>query len=233
MARTAHQEGHHRDRVPWLRAAVLGADDGVVSTASLMIGVADASADRGSVLLAGAAGLVAGALSMAAGEYVSVSSQRDSEQADIDVEKRELAESPKAELKELAGLYEKRGLEPKLAMEVAVALTKKNVLAAHLRDELHLDPTDLARPWLAALASAGSFASAAFLPIAAALLAPVTARTPAIAVTSLVALAVLGAAGGWAGGAPKLRASVRVVVGGGFAMAVSALIGRLLGVVTG
>jgi VIT1/CCC1 family predicted Fe2+/Mn2+ transporter len=233
MARTAHQEGHHRDRVPWLRAAVLGADDGVVSTASLMIGVAAASADRGSVLLAGAAGLVAGALSMAAGEYVSVSSQRDSEQADIDVEKRELAESPKAELKELAGLYEKRGLEPKLAMEVAVALTKKNVLAAHLRDELHLDPTDLARPWLAALASAGSFASAAFLPIAAALLAPVTARTPAIAVTSLVALAVLGAAGGWAGGAPKLRASVRVVVGGGFAMAVSALIGRLLGVVTG
>lgn len=196
-----------------------------------MIGVASASASRNQVLVAGVAGLVAGALSMAAGEYVSVSSQRDAEQADIEAEKHELKAAPRDELAELASIYEERGLERALAMQVAVQLSEKDLLGAHLRDELSLDPSDLARPWQAALSSAASFASAAAIPIAMVLLVPPSARIWALAASSLAALAVLGAAGGYAGGAPKARAALRVVVGGGFAMAVSALIGKLLGVV--
>jgi VIT1/CCC1 family predicted Fe2+/Mn2+ transporter len=229
----SHHELHQHGRVAWLRAAVLGADDGIVSTASLMIGVASASASRGEVLVAGAAGLVAGALSMAAGEYVSVSSQRDAERADISIEKRELVASPKDELRELAMIYEKRGLASELAMEVAKQLTRKDPLGAHLRDELQIDPSALANPWLAAMSSAASFAFAAVIPIVAVLVASPQLRGAAITVSSLLALAALGAAGGHAGGAPKVRAAVRVVVGGGLAMGVSALIGRLLGIVVG
>jgi VIT1/CCC1 family predicted Fe2+/Mn2+ transporter len=227
----SHHEQHHHDRIGWLRAAVLGADDGIVSTASLMIGVASASSARGAVLIAGVAGLVAGALSMAAGEYVSVSSQRDSERADIAVEKEELAESPRAELRELAMFYEKRGLDSELAMKVAVQLSEKDRLGAHLRDELHLDAKDLSRPWQAAASSAASFAAAALIPIVAVLVTPASLRGVTITASSLIALAGLGAAGGYAGGAPMGKAALRVVIGGGFAMAVSALVGKLLGVV--
>jgi VIT1/CCC1 family predicted Fe2+/Mn2+ transporter len=226
----SHHEPHHHGRIAWLRAAVLGADDGIVSTASLMVGVASASASRGQVLLAGAAGLVAGALSMAAGEYVSVSSQRDAERADIAIEKRELAASPKDELRELAMIYEKRGLDAALALQVATQLSAKDRLGAHLRDELKIDPSDLSNPWQAAASSALSFATAAFIPVLVVLLAPPSLRIWAVVASSLVSLAVLGAAGGYAGGAPAGRAAVRVVLGGGLAMAVSAIIGKLLGV---
>jgi VIT1/CCC1 family predicted Fe2+/Mn2+ transporter len=229
-AKKSHHEAHHRGRIAWLRAAVLGADDGIVSTASLMVGVASASASRGQVLLAGAAGLVAGALSMAAGEYVSVSSQRDAERADIAIEKRELAAAPKDELRELATIYEKRGLEPALALEVAKQLSAKDLLGAHLRDELKLDPSDLSNPWQAAASSAGSFASAAFIPIVAVLCASPAFRIWAVIASSLASLAILGAAGGYAGGAPQGKAALRVVLGGGLAMAVSAVVGKLLGV---
>jgi VIT1/CCC1 family predicted Fe2+/Mn2+ transporter len=182
------------------------------------------------VLLAGAAGLVAGALSMAAGEYVSVSSQRDAERADIAIETRELAADPRDELRELATIYEKRGLDPALALEVAKQLSAKDRLGAHLRDELKIDPSDLSNPWQAAASSAASFATAAFIPVLVVLLAPPGARIWAVVTSSLVSLAVLGAAGGYAGGAPMVRAAIRVVIGGGLAMAVSALIGKLLGV---
>ena len=222
-------EIHRSSRAPWLRAAVLGADDGVVSTASLMIGVASASASHAQVLLAGLAGLVAGSMSMAAGEFVSVSSQRDAEQADIHLEKRELEEMPREELRELAAIYQRRGLEPELAMQVAVALSHHDTLEAHLRDELGLDPKNLSRPWQAAFSSAASFAVAAVVPVAAMLLAPTAAREVAIVVSSLAALAALGAGGGIVGGAPTRRGALRVMAGGGLAMAVSALVGRLLG----
>jgi VIT1/CCC1 family predicted Fe2+/Mn2+ transporter len=226
-------ENHHANRGGWLRAAVLGADDGVVSTASLMIGVASASASapRETVLVAGIAGLVAGALSMAAGEYVSVSSQRDAEDADIDLETRELATDPEGELEELAAIYRERGLEPELARKVAEQLSAASGrLDAHLRDELGIEASRRARPLQAALVSAASFAALAALPIAALLLVPAPARVAAIAVVSLGSLALLGALGGWLGGAPMGRASLRVVIGGGAAMATTALIGRLLGV---
>ena len=225
------RERHRRGREGWLRAVVLGADDGVVSVASLMIGVAAASAPNNAVLVAGVAGLVAGALSMAAGEYVSVSSQRDAEQAEIAREKEELAEDPKAELKELAGIYRKRGLDPALALKVAEQLSAHDRLAAHMRDELELHEATLARPVQAALVSAASFASLAVLPIAALLAAPASFRVPAMALTALVSLAVLGAVGGHVGGASTWRGAVRVAVGGGFAMVITAMIGRLLGVV--
>jgi len=212
---------------------VLGSDDAIVSTASLMIGVAASSANERSILIAGVAGLVAGAMSMAAGEFVSVSSQRDAEQADIDQEKQELAAAPRAELRELATIYEKRGLEPALAMKVAEQLSKHDRLGAHMRDELGIDRSALARPLQAALVSAASFATFALIPILALLAAPVSLRLPAIAVASLASLGALGAFGGYLGGAPILRAALRVTLGGGLAMAVTAAIGRLFGTAGG
>jgi VIT1/CCC1 family predicted Fe2+/Mn2+ transporter len=223
-----HREVHRGENGAWLRAAVLGADDGVVSTASLVIGVAAASAPKEAILVAGIAGLVAGALSMAAGEYVSVSSQRDAEQADVAREKHELATDPGGELKELAAIYRKRGLEPELAMRVAERLSAKDRLGSHLRDELGLDEARLARPVQAAAVSAASFSSLAAVPILAVVVAPESLRIVAVAAVCLVSLAVLGALGGYLGGASMTRASLRVTLGGGAAMAVTALIGHLL-----
>ena len=228
-----HRENHRSGRAGWLRAAVLGSDDAIVSTASLMIGVAASAATEQSILIAGVAGLVAGAMSMAAGEYVSVSSQRDAEQADIDQEKRELAAQPRAELRELATIYQKRGLDAELAMKVAEQLSKHDRLGAHMRDELGIDRAALARPLQAALVSAASFATFALIPILALLAAPVALRLPVIALASLASLSVLGAFGGYLGGAPILRAAVRVTLGGGLAMAVTAGIGRLFGAAVG
>ncbi|MBK7875473.1 MAG: VIT family protein [Planctomycetes bacterium] len=223
-------ELHRSGRAAWLRAAVLGADDAIVSTASLMIGVAAANADRSAILIAGVAGLVAGAMSMAVGEYVSVSSQRDTERADIARETRELTEAPQAELAELAAVYVQRGLDPALAQQVALALSANDRLGTHTRDELGLEPTALARPLQAAWISALSFASFAIVPIAALLAAPFALRVPFIAAFSLVSLAALGAFGGHLGGASRVRAAVRVTAGGALAMMATALIGRLLGV---
>ena len=228
-----HRETHRSGRAGWLRAAVLGSDDAIVSTASLMVGVAASSATEASILLAGIAGLVAGAMSMAVGEYVSVSSQRDAEQADIDREKQELASEPRAELHELATIYEKRGLDKALAMKVAEQLSAHDQLGAHMRDELGIDRGSLARPLQAAWVSAASFASFALVPILALLAAPNRMRGPVIAAASLLSLATLGAFGGHIGGAPILRASLRVTLGGALAMAVTAAIGRLFGATIG
>ena len=225
---------HHRSgRAGWLRAAVLGSDDAIVSTASLMIGVAASSASQGAILVAGAAGLVAGAMSMAVGEYVSVSSQRDAERADIELEKRELADEPEDELRELAAIWVGRGLEEGLAAEVARQLSAKDRLGAHVRDELGIDPAALARPVQAALISAASFGVFALVPIAALIASPNALRIPAIAALSLASLAALGALGGRLGGAPLGRAALRVTVGGALAMAVTAAIGRLVGASVG
>jgi VIT1/CCC1 family predicted Fe2+/Mn2+ transporter len=226
-------ETHRSGRAGWLRAAVLGSDDAIVSISSLMIGVAASSATREAILVAGVAGMVAGSMSMAVGEYVSVSSQRDAEQADVERETRELAHRPRAELNELALIYEKRGLEKDLAMRVAEQLSTRDRLGAHLRDELGIDAASLARPMQAAWISAASFASFAVVPIAALFVAPATARIPAIAAVSLVSLAALGAFGGHLGGAPLGRAALRVTLGGALAMAVTAAIGRIFGVAMG
>jgi VIT1/CCC1 family predicted Fe2+/Mn2+ transporter len=227
---TSQAEMHRSGRVGWLRAAVLGSDDAIVSTASLMIGVAASSAPKVAILVAGIAGLVAGAMSMAVGEYVSVNSQRDAEQADIGLEKQELATEPQAELQELAMIYVKRGLEHELAMKVAEQLSAHDRLGAHMRDELGIDQTSLARPLQAAWISAASFASFAIVPIVALLVAPAAWRIPMIAALSLVSLAALGAFGGHLGGAPLGRAALRVTIGGALAMTVTAVIGRILGV---
>jgi VIT1/CCC1 family predicted Fe2+/Mn2+ transporter len=227
---TRHHEAHRTGRTAWLRAAVLGADDAIVSTASLMIGVAASSASKDVILVAGVAGLVAGSMSMAVGEYVSVSSQRDSERADIERETRELESQPQAELNELAMIYAERGVEKDLAMQVAQQLSVRDRLGAHLRDELGVDRDFLARPMQAAWISAASFATFAVVPVAALLVAPDSSRIPAIAAVSLMSLAALGAFGGHLGGAPLGRAALRVTLGGGLAMAVTAAIGRLLGV---
>ena len=227
------KEMHRSGRTGWLRAAVLGSDDAIVSTASLMIGVAAASASKGAVLVAGVAGLVAGAMSMAVGEYVSVSSQRDAERADIDREKGELADQPQAELNELAVIYVKRGLSQELALKVAEQLSAHDRLGAHMRDELGIDRTSLARPMQAAWISAASFALFAIVPIGALLIAPLALHIPGIAALSLVSLAALGAIGGHLGGAPLGRASLRVILGGALAMGVTAAIGRILGVSVG
>ncbi|HLX96396.1 MAG TPA: VIT family protein [Verrucomicrobiae bacterium] len=224
---------HRSGRAGWLRAAVLGSDDAIVSTASLMIGVAASSAPKVAILVAGVAGLVAGAMSMAVGEYVSVSSQRDAEQADIGLERQELATEPQAELQELAMIYVKRGLEKDLAMKVAEQLSARDRLGAHMRDELGIDQTSLARPLQAAWISAASFASFAVVPIVALLIAPAALRIPMIAAFSLASLAALGAFGGQLGGAPPGRAAFRVTLGGALAMAVTAIIGRILGVSVG
>jgi VIT1/CCC1 family predicted Fe2+/Mn2+ transporter len=212
---------------------VLGSDDAIVSTASLMIGVAASSASKMSIFVAGAAGLVAGAMSMAVGEFVSVSAQRDSEQADVEVEKRELADDPHAELHELTMIYVKRGLDRELATKVAQQLTAHDKLGAHLRDELGIDPTELSRPLQAAWISAASFASFALVPIVGLLVAPAAARILVIAALSLASLAALGAFGGYLGGAPIVRAALRVTIGGALAMTVTAAIGHLLGVSLG
>jgi len=226
-------EMHRSGRAGWLRAAVLGSDDAIVSTASLMIGVAASAASKEAILIAGIAGLVAGAMSMAVGEYVSVSSQRDAEQADIGRETRELAEQPEAELEELAMIYVKRGVEYDLAKEVAIQLSAKDRLGTHLHDELGINQESLARPMQAAWISAASFAAFALVPIAALFIAPPSLRIPVIAALSLVSLAVLGAFGGHLGGAPLGRAALRVTLGGSLAMAVTALIGHILGVSVG
>jgi VIT1/CCC1 family predicted Fe2+/Mn2+ transporter len=223
-------ELHRSGRAGWLRAAVLGADDAIVSIASLLIGVAASSASTDTTLIAGVAGLVAGAMSMAVGEYVSVSSQRDAEHADIRMETRELAGQPHAELHELAMIYVRRGLDEQLAMRVAEQLSARDPLAAHMRDELGIDQASLARPVQAAWISAASFASFALVPIAALLVAPAALRLPLIAALSLVSLAALGAFGAHLGGAPLGRAALRVTLGGALAMALTAVIGHLLGV---
>jgi VIT1/CCC1 family predicted Fe2+/Mn2+ transporter len=228
-----HREMHRSDRAGWLRAAVLGSDDAIVSTASIMIGVAASAASKAAILVAGVAGLVAGAMSMAVGEYVSVSSQRDAERADVEREKRELADQPQAELNELAMIYVKRGLEKELAMKVAEQLSKRDRLGAHMRDELGLERSSLARPMQAACVSAASFAAFALVPMAALLVAPAAFRIPAIAAMSLASLAGLGAFGGHLGGAPLGRAALRVTFGGALAMAITAAIGRIFGVVSG
>jgi VIT1/CCC1 family predicted Fe2+/Mn2+ transporter len=229
--RPSHREAHRSGRAGWLRAAVLGADDGIISTASLVIGVAASNASRGAVLVAGLAGLVAGAMSMAVGEYVSVSSQRDAERADVDLERRQLAANPEAELAELTDIYMRRGLERELAATVAKRLTAVDPLGAHLRDELGFSDAARARPVQAGVVSAATFAVGAAAPLLAVLLAPDAARIAVTAAATLLLLAVLGAVGGRLGGAPAAPAVLRVAVGGGLAMATTALIGRLVGAV--
>jgi len=226
-----HVELHRTQRIGWLRAAVLGANDGIVSTASLVVGVAAAEANRGAVLIAGVAGLVAGAMSMAAGEYVSVSSQADTERADLDRERKELATAPDYELKELETIWVGRGLESDLAHEVARQLTARDALAAHARDELGITAVHAARPVQAALASAGTFAVGAALPLVTAALVRTAAITIAVSATSLVSLAVLGGLAAGAGGAGIVRGAARVTIWGAFAMALTALVGRLFGAV--
>jgi vacuolar iron transporter family protein len=224
-------ERHLSHRTGWLRAAVLGANDGLVSTASLVLGVAASGASTSAVMTAGIAGLVAGALSMAAGEYVSVSSQRDAEQADIAMETRELHEDPDGELRELATIYERRGLPPDLARQVAKALSAGGALSAHLRDELGLDDERMARPLQAAWASALSFSAGAAIPLLAIAGISGAARVAACVVVTTLALAFLGALGARLGGARAGRAAIRVVVWGLIAMAATAAIGGLVGAV--
>lgn len=229
----AHPESHRGERAGWLRAAVLGADDGLVSTASLMVGVAASSGSRAAVLTAGLAGLVAGAMSMAAGEYVSVSSQRDVERADLAREAAELAADPDRELEELTGIYERRGLDRTLARAVAVQLSERDRLAAHARDELGHSAAGAARPLQAAAASAASFAVGAVLPLVGMAAGGARTRIALIVAITLVGLALLGAVGAVLGGAPKTGAALRVVVGGSLAMAVTAAVGSLVGATGG
>jgi VIT1/CCC1 family predicted Fe2+/Mn2+ transporter len=232
MARR-HRERHRSGRAGWLRAAVLGSNDAIVSTAALMMGIAATEAPRDAILIAGFAALTAGAMSMAAGEYVSVASTADAEAADIAMETKELADSPEAELHELAGIYRSRGLDRELALQVAKQLHDHNPLDAHLRDELGIDEATRARPLQAAWISALSFSVFALLPILGLVIAPAAYRMHMIAGVTLVSLAALGALGGKLGGAPMLRASLRVTIGGALAMAVTAGIGHLLGVSVG
>ena len=222
-------ERHLTGRIGWLRASVLGANDGIVSTASLIVGVAAASAVRNDVVVAGIAGLVAGAMSMAAGEYVSVSSQADTEKADLARERRELDGNGTYELEELASIYVGRGVEPVLATQVAQQLMKHDALGAHARDELGISSTLSARPVQAALASAASFAVGAALPLLTVFLVPESALAVAVTATSLVFLALLGMLAAWAGGAPILKSTIRVTFWGALAMALTALVGSLFG----
>ena len=224
-----HVERHATHRAGWLRAAVLGANDGIVSTASLVLGVAASGTDRSGVLLAGLAGLVAGAMSMAAGEYVSVSSQADAEKADLEREQRELREDPEHEHAELAGIYVDRGLESALAEQVATQLMEHDALTAHARDELGITEITTARPVQAAVASALAFAVGAALPLVVAIVTSDAVRSWSIALASLVSLALLGAVAARAGGAPPLRASIRVTSWSALAMAATAAIGALVG----
>ncbi len=230
MARLSrHPERHAVEHLGWLRAAVLGANDGLLSTSSLIIGVASAQGTHDSVLIAGISGLVAGAMSMAAGEYVSVSSQSDSERADIARERQELSDNRGAELSELAAIYAKRGLEPALSLQVAEQLMAHDALGAHARDELGITAMTAARPVQAALASAGAFAVGAVLPLLMALATPDRFVIEAVAIASLLFLALLGVVGARIGGADMLKAAIRVTFWGAIAMAVTAGIGALFG----
>jgi vacuolar iron transporter family protein len=222
-------EQHIVERVGWLRAAVLGANDGIVSTASLIAGVASADASPKSILVAGIAGLVAGSLSMAAGEYVSVSSQADAEGADLARERKELVDQPEFELQELADIYVKRGVEPSLAQQVAKQLMANDALAVHAREELGISELTTARPITAAIASAASFAVGAAVPVLVALFSPEGRVTLFVSASSLVCLAALGAVGARAGGADVWRATTRVTFWGALAMALTAAIGHLSG----
>jgi VIT1/CCC1 family predicted Fe2+/Mn2+ transporter len=224
-----HPESHLVSRIGWLRAAVLGANDGIVSTASLIVGVAAASAASSDILIAGVAGLVAGAMSMAAGEYVSVSSQSDTERADLARERAELASQPGFEREELAQIYVKRGLEPKLARKVADQLMAKDALGAHARDELGISEVTAARPVEAALTSAATFAVGAAMPLLMVIVAPPSAIVPVVSIASLAFLALLGAMGARAGGADVIKATWRVTFWGAMAMALTAGIGALVG----
>ncbi|KAF1701011.1 VIT1/CCC1 transporter family protein [Pseudoxanthomonas kaohsiungensis] len=225
-----HAELHRTDRVGWLRAAVLGANDGIVSVAGLVVGVAASGADSGAILTAGIAGTVAGAMSMAAGEYVSVQSQADTERADMAIERRELREQPEAELRELARIYEQRGLDPALALQVAEQLTAHDALAAHARDELGISASLRARPVQAALASAAAFCAGAALPIAATLLAPPAHAATVVTASTLFGLLLSGGLAGWAGGASVPRGALRVTFWGALAMGAAHLIGGLFDV---
>ncbi len=226
-----HPENHLVTRIGWLRAAVLGANDGIISTASLIVGVAAAAAAQNDVLIAGAAGLVAGAMSMAAGEYVSVSSQSDTERADLARETKELRESPASELDELAEIYFKRGVDAALARQVAQQLMTKDALGAHARDELGISDITTARPVQAALTSAATFSVGAAMPLLMVVVAPAAVLVPVVSVASLAFLAVLGAIGAKAGGADIMRATARVTFWGALAMALTAGIGKIFGTV--
>jgi VIT1/CCC1 family predicted Fe2+/Mn2+ transporter len=227
-----HVEPHHgsvTNKLNWLRASVLGANDGIVSVAGIVVGVAAAAAERGPVFTAGIAGLVAGALSMAVGEYVSVSTQRDTERAMLRMERQELKLQPEVELDELAGLYEKRGLTHETAIKVAEELSAHDPLAAHAEAELHIDPEELTNPWQAAISSAVSFTLGAFLPLLAILVPPPSVRVLVTVVTVLIALAITGWVSALLGGANPLRPTLRVTVGGALAMAITFGIGHLVG----
>ncbi|SIS01385.1 VIT family protein [Microbacterium sp. RURRCA19A] len=232
-----HPDEPHRQglaqRLNWLRAGVLGANDGIVSTAAVVVGVAGATSEVGPVLIAGLAALVGGAISMALGEYVSVSSQRDSEHALIQKERRELAEEPEAELAELVGLYEAQGLSRETATRVATELTASDALKAHLSIELNIDADDVVSPWAAAFASAVAFTVGAILPMLTILLAPVEVRVPLTFVAVLIALAVTGYLAAWIGGARRGRAILRTVIGGALALGATYAVGALFGVVAG
>ncbi|WP_076070826.1 VIT1/CCC1 transporter family protein [Sphingomonas montana] len=224
-----HREGHVVDRIGWLRAAVLGANDGIVSTASLILGVAAAGSRTTDIVIAGTAGLVAGAMSMAAGEYVSVSAQADTENAEIARERDELAADPAGELAELATIYVARGVDEATALVVATQLMARDALGAHARDELDLSVSTRARPVQAAFASAASFTVGAAMPLLAVFALPVRLLIPGVAVASLMFLAFLGAMGSWAGKASVWTGTLRVTFWGAFAMAATALIGGLIG----
>jgi len=226
-----HRERHRTERIGWLRAAVLGANDGIVSTASLVVGIAASHASRSAVLVAGVAGLVAGAMSMAAGEYVSVSSQADTEEADLDRERKELATDKVFEQKELASIYVARGLEPELAGQVAAQLMAHDALAAHARDELGISEHLSARPVQAAFSSAGSFAIGAALPLLTVFLVPESRLVVAVSGLSLIFLAALGVLAARAGGAPILKSAFRVTFWGALAMGITAGVGALFGTV--
>lgn len=228
-----HQERHRTEHIGWLRAAVLGANDGLISTASLVVGVAASGTARPAILVAGIAGLVAGAMSMAAGEYVSVSSQADTEAADLARERHELATMPEAELRELAGIYQARGLTPELAMQVAEQLTAHDALGAHARDELGLSEITAARPLQAAWSSAVAFAVGAALPVLVVTVAPEAWSSRLVIASALVLLVVLGAVAARVGGADARKGALRVAFWGALAMASSALVGRLFGTQVG
>ena len=230
--RVLHIERHRAERIGWLRAAVLGANDGLVSTASLVVGVAAANAASSDILVAGVAGLVAGAMSMAAGEYVSVSSQADTERADLERERKELASDNDFEHEELTAIYVSRGLDDALAKQVAEQLMAHDALTAHARDELGISDTTAAKPVQAALASAGTFAVGAAMPLVTALLTPTAALIPVVITATIVFLALLGAIGAHAGGAPVKIAALRVTFWGALAMALTAGVGALFGAVT-
>lgn len=228
-----HRESHLVHRIGWIRAAVLGANDGILSTASLLVGVAAAGSGRSAILLAGLAGLTAGAMSMAAGEYVSVSSQADAERADTEREKNELRDTPDSELAELTGIYVARGLDRTLARQVAEQLMQRDALGAHLRDELGITETAAARPIQAAIVSALTFSAGAAMPLVVAMVAPASQIMPFIVIATLVSLALLGGLGAAAGGAGRMKGAVRVMFWGALAMAATAAVGALFGVAVG